>query len=359
MKLRVLSVGRKIAIAVCAVLALVTGTLSVVCPRFAGETVQAAAYENIAVATSLTEIEKGLNDLDEINKQAVFDQLKKYLTVTADGATVPSDDYTVDSVTYEGSGAKIAVSAAGVSGGRVTAEVPVENAVDPVLQSVSVSVDPEKAEQNSDGIYKVLKYGRLTDESVFLTDTGKRPVQFTEGKQSILDFLKIELRYQNVTLPISEVEYAEDGEMLAQKIGQVYSYRINQKSFTAGSRTITVSVEHDENGNRLNGSLDALFEDVKIISLEATQKSGILYSYSDVIFSVTVTAKYNDGSSRELSEREYTTNSSLIPTNVPDAEQTGDFTTNNTGANRASNVPNNTSSYNYSKEVTITSGGSR
>ena len=183
MKLRVLSVGRKIAIAVCAVLALVTGTLSVVCPRFAGETVQAAAYENIAVATSLTEIEKGLNDLDEINKQAVFDQLKKYLTVTADGATVPSDDYTVDSVTYEGSGAKIAVSAAGVSGGRVTAEVPVENAVDPVLQSVSVSVDPEKAEQNSDGIYKVLKYGRLTDESVFLTDTGKRPVQFTEGKQ--------------------------------------------------------------------------------------------------------------------------------------------------------------------------------
>lgn len=357
MKLRVLSVGRRIAIAVCAVLALVTGTLSVVCPRFAGATVQAAAYENIAVATSLTEIEKGLNDLDEPNKQAVLDQLKKYLTVTADGATVPSDDYTVDSVTYEGSGAKIAVSAAGVSGGRVTAEVTVENAVDSVLQSVSVSVDPEKAEQNSDGIYKVLKYGRLTDESVFLTDTGKRPVQFTEGKQSILDFLKIELRYQNVTLPISEVEYAEDGEMLTQKIGQVYSYRINQKSFTAGSRTITVSVEHDENGNRLNGSLDALFEDVKIISLEATQKSGILYSYSDVISSVTVTAKYNDGSSRELSEREYTTNSSLIPTNVPDAEQTGDFTTNNTGANRASNVPNNTSSYNYSKEVTITSGG--
>ncbi len=356
MKLRVLSIGRRIAIAVCAVLALVTGTLSVAYPHFAGTTVQAATYEKLAVTTSLTQIETGLDGLNGTNKQAVLDQLKKYLTVTADGATVPSDDYTVDSVSYEGSGAKITVSAAGVSG-RVTAEVAVDSAVAPVLQSVSVSVDPEKAERNEDGIYKVLQYGRPTDESVFLTDTGKRPVQFTDGKQSILDFLKIELRYQNVTLPISKVEYNEEGELSPQQIGQVYSYRINQKSFTAGSRTITVSVEYDENGNRLNGSLDALFEDVQIISLEATQKGGVLYSYSDVISSVTVTAKYNDGTSRVLSEREYTTNSSLIPTEVPPATQTSDFTTSNSGADRDSNVPDNTSSYNYSKDITITSGG--
>ncbi len=359
MKLRVLSIGRRIAIAVCAVLALVTGTLSVAYPHFAGTTVQAATYEKLAVTTSLTQIETGLDGLNETNKQAVLDQLKKYLTVTADGATVPSDDYTVDSVSYEGSGAKITVSAAGVSG-RVTAEVAVDSAVAPVLQSVSVSVDPNKAERNDDGIYKVLKYDRLTDESVFLTDTGKRPVQFTDGKQSILDFLKIELRYQNVTLPISKVEYNEEGELIPQKIGQVYSYRINQKSFTAGSRTITVSVEYDENGNRLNGSLDALFEDVQIISLEATQKGGVLYSYSDVISSVTVTAKYNDGTSRVLSEREYTTNSSLVPalSNIPDPEKNTDFTTSAGGDDRdILGVPTNLSTANYAKEVTITSGG--
>lgn len=358
MKLRVLSIGRRIAIAVCTVLALVTGTLSVVYPRLRGTSARAATYDSIAVTTNLTEIEKGLDIFnDAADKATVFDQIKSYLTVTADGTDTKISDYTVESVSYaENGSATITVSAAGKSADFVTAEVTV-NAVDARLRGVSVSIDPDEAEQDENGVYKVLNYGHPTEESVFLTDTGIRPMQFTEGKKSLLDFFDIQLQYQTVHLPIDTFKYDEDGKLITPTIGQVYSYRIYQRSFTAGNHDITVAVVPEAGADSVNGTFNADFEDVKIIRLEVNQKSGILYSYDNVISNVTVEAYYNDGNHKTLNEREYTTNSTLFPSSVPNATQTADMRTTKRGVNRDDSVPDIvTLNSVYSKTVTIKSG---
>lgn len=367
MKLRVLSIGRRIAIAVCAVLALVTGTLGVLYPRLAGITAKAEGYSGISVETDLTTIETGLDQIDV----SYLAQLKTHLTVKADGVTdpLPAAAYTVDSVAYNGGNAVITVSAQASdtatvtnAAGRVEAKTATTiAAVAPVVSNVHASVN-ENAAVPVNGIWKVKSN---PTESVFLTDTAKRPVS-----EILSDYLNVTIEYQTVTLPVSLVAYDEDGKVIGPKLGQVYSYRINQKSFTAGPQTITVSVQYGEkNDDRLTDTVSVTFEDVQIISLNAEVKDGVtLYSYSDVVSNINVWANYNDGRVNEpLSERDYTSPTSLFPTAedikslsdykvVSITDENGKPQVNATSRVKA-NSPDNETSYRYTKRIVVEAGG--
>lgn len=366
MKLRVLSIGRRIAIAVCAVLALVTGTLGVLYPRLAGMSAKAEGYSGIAVETDLTAIETGLDQI-EISHLA---QLKTHLTVKADGVAdpLPADAYTVDSVAYNGDNAVITVSAPNTDGtGRVEAQTQTPiTSVAPVVSNVHASVN-ENAATLVNGIWKVTSN---QTESVFLTDTAKRPVS-----EILSDYLNVTIEYQTVTLPVSLVQYnEEDGSLITPKLGQVYSYRINQKSFTAGPQNITVSVQYGEqNDDRLTDTISVTFEDVQIISLRANVKDGVtLYSYSDVVSNINVWANYNDGRvDVPLSERDYTSPTSLFPTaaDIQNLKNNGYNVvsiTDEDGKRGSANderdrdktsYPDTASSRSYTKDIVVEAGG--
>lgn len=333
MKLRVLSIGRKVAIALCAVLALVTGITSVLLPRLSGISA-AAAYDSLSVSSTLTALEQGLDKIADEHKPYVYNQLKQYLMVqgkTGDALSGKLDDdaYTVERVTYSEGKAIITVKGTGENA-SAEGTYTINSTVEATFGSVVVEVNTDKAvqatwkdnasetngghwEEASDGTWKILNGTTITDESVFLTS---RPI-FVDGNDADIEsFLIISLQYQTVKVPVHALgDDIPDTQTL--NLGDVNSYRIRQKAFAEGKRNIDVSVAIPFKGlgsfTRV-GSLNVEFESPKVVHLTVTPSGNSnLTSYSDISEAITVMGYYNNGEPpKELKKGEYTTDSTLV-----------------------------------------------